>query len=408
MNMNKKVVLVCVFVCLVSLVVVQGGQSQSTGAVFINADGSVSGTSKIQRDGTLYRLNGNLESPIVVLCNSIVLDGEGFVLQGTGGWGIPGVAGAVTTPAINLTCSNVTVRNFNILGWEAGVLGAYNGNTISNNNITETERAIAIYADNYNLTGNYLASSIDGIRIKGNNNRISQNQLVNNYDGIMISSSSGTVITENNFVNNSTAVNVDSSIFEINHNNFINKANAGIVTTTSDAIGFGGGIMPTWDNGEEGNYWSDYTTKYPNATEIDHTGIGDTPYLIRVNPTVTDRYPLITSVNVQNITLPSPSIIPSQTQTPSSSPTSASSPTAPPSSASSPSPSPSPTANPTPSSPSPTPTPSATEQPTQSPQPQPTTPPAELLAAVVATATIIIALVAVALKKRQQPSNSRI
>jgi parallel beta-helix repeat protein len=380
MNMNKKVVLVCVFACLASLVVVQGGQSQLTGAVFINADGSVSGTTKIQRDGNLYRLNGNLDSPIVVLCNDIVLDGEGFVLQGAGGWGIPGVAGAVTTPAINLTCSNVVVRNFNILGWEAGVLGAFNGNMICNNNITATERAIAVYADDYNITGNYLANSIDGIRIKGNKNLISQNQLVNNYNGIMISSSSGTVITQNNFANNSTAVNVDNSNFEIYHNNFINNANTRIVTTTSDAIGFGGGTMPTWDNGEEGNYWSDYTTKYPNATEIDHTGIGDTPYLMRVDPAVIDRYPLTKQVSIPNSTLSLPS--------------------------------PSPTLNPTPSpttSPSATLAPSATEQPAQSLQPQPTTPPPELLAAVVATvAFIIIVIVAVALKKRKQPSNTRI
>jgi len=27
-----------------------------------------------------------------------------------------------------------------------------------------------------------------------------------------------------------------------------------------------------------GNYWSDYTTKYPNATEIGSSGFGDTPY----------------------------------------------------------------------------------------------------------------------------------
>ena len=293
MNMNKKVVLVCVFVCLFSLVAVPSVKSQLTRVIFINADGSVSGTSTIQRNGNLYRLTGNLNDyPIVVLCNNIVLDGEGFVLQGAGGWA-PGVTGTEAASAINLTCSNVTVRNFNILGWEVGVLGAWNGNTISNNNITgtgniiENERAIAIYADNYNVTGNYLANSIYGVRIKGNNNHILQNQIVNNYGGILISSSSGTVITENNFANNGVAFNVDDSIFEIYHNNFINNANTRIVTTTSDALGFGGGTMPTWDNGEEGNYWSDYTTKYPNAAEIDHTGIGNTPYLIRVDPTVT-------------------------------------------------------------------------------------------------------------------------
>jgi hypothetical protein len=35
-----------------------------------------------------------------------------------------------------------------------------------------------------------------------------------------------------------------------------------------------------WDNGSLGNYWSDYLTKYPNASEVGNTGIGDTPYVL--------------------------------------------------------------------------------------------------------------------------------
>jgi hypothetical protein len=320
--MNKNVVPICVFVCLVSLIAsVSSVKSQSAGAIFINSDGSVSGTTSIQRDGNLYRLTANLyNSPVVVLRNNIVIDGEGFVLQGAGGWGTPGVAGIEATSGINLTCTNVTVRNFNIWGWEVGILGAYNSNTISNCNITETELAIAIYANNYNVTGNYLKNSIYGIRIKGNYNSISENQITNNYGGFLISSSFGIVIVENNIANNTEMINVDyNSGFEVYHNNFINGENTRIASTISDAFpGFpSGGTMPPWDNGSEGNYWSDYATKYPSATEIDHTGIGDTPYLIRVNPTVIDRYPLITPVTIQNITIASPT----QTPTPSPTPT---------------------------------------------------------------------------------------
>jgi hypothetical protein len=46
-----------------------------------------------------------------------------------------------------------------------------------------------------------------------------------------------------------------------------------------------------WDDGSKGNYWSDYLIKYPNATELDATGIGDTPYVIDANNT--DHYPFI-------------------------------------------------------------------------------------------------------------------
>ena len=45
-----------------------------------------------------------------------------------------------------------------------------------------------------------------------------------------------------------------------------------------------------WDNGSIGNYWSDYLSRYPNATEIDHSGIGDTPYAIIDSTTYSDDY----------------------------------------------------------------------------------------------------------------------
>jgi len=43
-----------------------------------------------------------------------------------------------------------------------------------------------------------------------------------------------------------------------------------------------------WDNGNLGNFWSDY-----NGTDTNGDGIGDTPYVI--DPLNLDRYPLATS-----------------------------------------------------------------------------------------------------------------
>jgi hypothetical protein len=50
------------------------------------------------------------------------------------------------------------------------------------------------------------------------------------------------------------------------------------------------GLANVWDNGSSGNYWSDYVTKYPNATQVDSSGIWNTPYVIDTNNT--DHYPL--------------------------------------------------------------------------------------------------------------------
>ncbi len=71
----------------------------------------------------------------------------------------------------------------------------------------------------------------------------------------------------------------------------------------------------SWDNGQVGNYWSDYFTKYPNATELDSSGIGNTPYVIDSNNI--DNYPL-TSASKISLVSSSPTLTPptSPTQQP--------------------------------------------------------------------------------------------
>jgi len=47
-----------------------------------------------------------------------------------------------------------------------------------------------------------------------------------------------------------------------------------------------------WDDGAcEGNYWSDYEDRYPDAEEIYESGIWNTPYVVDINNQ--DNYPLI-------------------------------------------------------------------------------------------------------------------
>ena len=54
-----------------------------------------------------------------------------------------------------------------------------------------------------------------------------------------------------------------------------------------------------WDNGSIGNYWGDYLTKYPNASEIGNSGIGNTPYVVSPSHSefdpiaYIDHYPLV-------------------------------------------------------------------------------------------------------------------
>jgi nitrous oxidase accessory protein NosD len=56
-----------------------------------------------------------------------------------------------------------------------------------------------------------------------------------------------------------------------------------------------------WDNGSIGNYWSNYLEKYANASEIDDSGIGDTPYIIDAHNI--DRYPLMYPYDIEKNTV---------------------------------------------------------------------------------------------------------
>lgn len=62
----------------------------------------------------------------------------------------------------------------------------------------------------------------------------------------------------------------------------------------------------TWDNGAEGNFWSDYTGRDGNGD-----GIGETPYTVYEN--FTDRYPLMNPVEIASVKVDVPEYVPSQT-----------------------------------------------------------------------------------------------
>lgn len=97
-------------------------------------------------------------------------------------------------------------------------------------------------------------------------------------------------------VNGTRSLQVIGSNCYFFHNNFMDS-----IQVVSNSSNF-------WDNGEEGNYWSDYP-----GTDSDGDGIGDTPYIIDANNI--DRYPLMNPFS-DYIPPPRPSSNPPPSSTP--------------------------------------------------------------------------------------------
>lgn len=88
----------------------------------------------------------------------------------------------------------------------------------------------------------------------------------------------------------------DNNVFY--ENNFISTSSTFIAQVGNPLLGGNGNysVHNIWYNGTEGNYWSNYNTKYPNATEIDNSGIYNTPYVIDANNI--DPAPLIAPYDI--------------------------------------------------------------------------------------------------------------
>jgi len=173
----------------------------------------------------------------------------------------------------NITGNNITNNSNGIYSIDSS------RNNITGNNIISNDKHgiyLYYYSKNTIITGNNISNNYFGIffEYSSKNNIITGNNIIsNNGGGIYLDGSSGNTITGNNIIsNNDYGINSYSSNGNniIYHNNFIEN--------TINAKDSGNNI---WDDGEFGNYWSDYKEKYPFARKIWSKGIWNTPYEIR-------------------------------------------------------------------------------------------------------------------------------
>jgi len=160
-----------------------------------------------------------------------------------------------------INCNNITIKDL-VLTKNLG--GIYFWNT------TNSELANITVTDNYNGILLFFSS----------NNKISRSYIAQNQlYGIVLDNSFNNTICANNITSTGNCAIYLSASSEntFSLNNIVDNNRQ--VAMWYPSINF-------WDNGREGNYWSDY-----NGVDLDGDGIGDTPYVIDGNNT--DNYPLM-------------------------------------------------------------------------------------------------------------------
>jgi parallel beta-helix repeat protein len=281
-------------------------------------------------DGHVYTFTGNNSERMILERDNIIVNGNGYTLNGARDYGI------VLFQRHNVTIANLTIAGFSTSG--IGIESSTNNLIASNNILSNLNEGIRFYtgASNNTVTGNNIRYNkyMSGIHFydDATNNVISSNNITDNCYGILSNDAPGNIITGNNirfnnqhgiyFYNSSnntiTGNNIGNTEWEyglclvgnsnynlisgnkimnneigivlegsagnsIYHNSFIGNRDA---HATDDASN-------TWDNGypSGGNYWSGY-----NGTDNNADGIGDTPYIIDENSR--DNYPLMYPVDI--------------------------------------------------------------------------------------------------------------
>ena len=200
----------------------------------------------------------------------------------------PQVGCLVVVNSTNINVQSLTLEN----NYETITLAYTSDSTIAN--ITATNNFVSMLfwnANNNTITNSVLADNMLGPTIgSSNDNRLINNEITNNfYQSIGLFSDSHNNTLIGNVVKNSSC-GVFLRMSEENtfsHNNFVNNTNQVYIEESPNNV---------WDDGVEGNYWSDYY-----GCDSDDDGIGESWYEMGENNT--DHFPLMGTFSDFNTSL---------------------------------------------------------------------------------------------------------
>lgn len=180
-----------------------------------------------------------------------------------------------------INCSNVTVWNLNLTRNGHGVF-CYDVTDSTIENVTASENNYGIYLQD--SSGNVIDNSRClknwvGICLQDSNyNVVEGNTAGKGEKGISLYSADNNNLKGNTIINCLYGIRFYSSHFnEVFHNNLIEN---------TEQVSLYFSYQNTWDNGFEGNFWSNYV-----GSDVDRDGLGDIPQVI--DDDNRDRYPLL-------------------------------------------------------------------------------------------------------------------
>ena len=178
---------------------------------------------------------------------------------------------------------NVTVRNMNLTKNRHGLF-CYNVTDSTIEYITALENSYGIYLQDSSgniINSNHCLKNWVGIYLQdSDHNFVEENTAGDSEKGISLYEADYNSLRGNNILNNLYGVRLYSSHFnELFHNNIIENTNQADLISSYPNV---------WDNGFEGNFWSDYVD-----SDINRDGLGETARIIDGDNR--DRYPLLGS-----------------------------------------------------------------------------------------------------------------
>ncbi|MCW4002745.1 MAG: right-handed parallel beta-helix repeat-containing protein [Candidatus Bathyarchaeota archaeon] len=208
--------------------------------------------------------------------------------------------GIVGTGSYNQITDNNFDSNSSDGDYGMGIsLESSNNNTLSRNNISRGTGINLARCHNNTISNNTIIGGGTGITLTMSSCNLVFRNIITSVGSTALQFSSecfNNIIFENTFEKNTCAIalcyySVEEARPENVYNNTLYRNS--FVNNVNNVRSAKGTPVNYWDNGKQGNFWSDYT-----GIDNNNDGKGDTPYIIDENNQ--DNYPLMAPYSVEN------------------------------------------------------------------------------------------------------------